>query len=166
MYTKLPPEGRPTPDDRPARLRDSTANLRRVSTSWRGCPLSCAWDGAMERAEHRLLQSVDRVASEWNRVLHRGRLAWPWRTGRAPVRFSAETYAAVTAAVPTAVLEQALAHIELLRRQRRPRCNLHAIALLERVETSLAIELGERRAPAWGRRHLLGEVIGPWAAGR
>jgi hypothetical protein len=158
MNTAMPPEWRPTPQDRPALLRNSTANRRRVSTSWRGCPLSCAWDGALARDDDRLLQSVDRVASEWNRVVCRGPLAWRWRTGRAPVRFSAEACAVVTAAVATAVLERTLGHIESLRRQPRPRCSLRAIALLELVETAVASELDERHAPAWRRRDLPGEV--------
>lgn len=102
----------------------------------------------MARGDHRLLQSVDRVASEWNRVVHRTPLRWLWRTHRAGPHFSQEDYVAVAAALGTDALERTLTHIGLLRRRRRPRRGLEAVALLEWVETAVANEMEVRRAPA------------------
>ena len=121
-----------------------------VSTSWRACPLSIAWDRAITRSDHRLLRSVDRVAAQWSRVVHRTPLRWLRRAHHARVHFAADDYAAVTAALGTDALERTLTHIGSLRHRRRRRRGLDAIALLERVETAVDSELQVRRAPVKG----------------
>jgi len=135
-----------------------------VGSSWQACPLSSAWETAAVRADHRVLQCLDRAAAEWNRLVVRGRLGRLLRRGRSPaVHFRAEDYTAITATLGTPDLERTLAHIGTLRRQRRPRCSLHAIALLERVETAVATALDARRAAARGGRDQSGQVEGLWA---
>lgn len=140
----LPPEWWPVPADRPPLLPPMRAARRRVGTSWRACPLSSAWDRAIVTGDHRLLQTVDRVASEWNRVVHRTRLRWLSRAPRRTLRFSTEDYAALTAVLRTDVLERTLGHLGVLRRQPRPRHSLAGLALLERVETAVATDLEGR----------------------
>jgi hypothetical protein len=145
----LPPEWQSVISERPSPPRQGLTR-RRVGTSWRACPLSSVWDRATARGDHPLLQSVDRVASEWDRVVHRTPWGWLTRPHRGAPRFSAEDYVAVTAALGTDVLERTLVHIGLLRRRRRPRRSLAAIALLERVETAVATEMEVRRGPVCG----------------
>jgi hypothetical protein len=152
----LPPEWRPTVKTRP--VDRGGAGDRPVGTAWQVCPLSGAWDRVTVRADHRILRSLDRVAAEWDRVVHRGPLAWLRPHRRDPIHFSEEDYARLTAAVPSAVLERTMAHIGALRRQRRSRCSLRAVALLELVETVVAWTLDERRRAA------AGDVVG--AVGR
>ena len=150
LMNTLPPEWPFVITDRPS-VRHGSAR-RAVRTSWRACPLSSAWDRAITRGDHRLLQSVDRVAAEWNRMVNRTPLRWLSRIRSVTVRVPAEDCAAVAAAVGTDVLERTLTHIELLRRRRRPRRGLRAVALLEWVETAVVTELEVRRAAARARR--------------
>jgi hypothetical protein len=149
LMNTLPPDWRPVITDRPSFLRQGTTRGT-VSTSWRACPLSIAWDRAITRGDHRLLRCVDRVAAQWSRVVHRTPVQWLRRVHRARVQYAADDYAAVTAALGTEVLERTLTHITSLRRLPRRRRGLHAIALLERVETAVDTELQVRRAPAKG----------------
>jgi hypothetical protein len=65
------------------------------------------------------------------------------------VRFSADDYATITGAVATLALERTLIHIEILRRRRRARLTLAAVALLERVETAVAMEVDRRLDRRW-----------------
>jgi hypothetical protein len=120
-----------------------------VGTSWRACPLSRAWHGAVTRDDNRARQCADRAAHEWNRVIYRGPLAWLCRAPRPRVRFSADDYATITGAVATLALERTLVHIEILRRRRRGSLTLAAVALLERVETAVAMEVDRRLDRRW-----------------
>jgi hypothetical protein len=81
--------------------------------------------------------------------MHRGPLAWLRRAPRARVRFSADDYATITGAVATLALERTLVHIEILRRRRRASLTLPAVALLERVETAVAMEVDRRLDRRW-----------------
>ena len=139
-----PPAPRPSVSPRP-----STMSSARPGTSWRACPLNDAWDVAVARRDNRCLRCLDRVASEWNRVVHPGPFSWLRRGGRTALRFSTEDYAAIVATVAAPVLDRTLNHIESLRRQRRLRLRLHAVALLEAVETAVAIEAERRRGGRW-----------------
>jgi hypothetical protein len=164
MNTSLPSEWQPAPPEPPAPLHDSTRPRRRVGTSWRACPLSSSWDEAVARADDRILRSVGRVARQWNSVVRRGLLA-RLRRRRPTVWFSPEDYALVTHVVPTTTLDRTLTHIALLRGDERSRLGVHAIALLERVETAVAVEVERRRGGSLWGRHLPGEVRGLWAVG-
>jgi hypothetical protein len=82
-------------------------------------------------------------------VIYRGPLAWLRRAPRTRVRFSADDYATITGAVATLALERTLVHIEILRRRRRASLTLPAVALLERVETAVAMEVDRRLDRRW-----------------
>jgi hypothetical protein len=116
------------------------------------------------RGDSRTLEAVGRVACQWNRTVHGGVLARLFRR-RAPLVFSAEDYALVTRAVATTILERTLTHIALLRDGGRPRLGIRALALLERVETGVALEIERRRGASVGRHDLPGPVRGRWAVG-
>jgi hypothetical protein len=130
-------------------MRAPVGGRRLGGTSWRACPLSRAWGGSVTRGDRRALQCAARAAREWNRVMHRGPLAWLRRAPQTSVRFSADDYATITGAVATLALERMLIHIEILRRRRRANLSLHAVALLERVETAVAMEVERRLDGHW-----------------
>lgn len=120
-----------------------------IGREWSACPLSCLYD----RHEPGLVGAVNSAADDWNRAV---RVATSRRWFRAPIqarRVSSGDYLLLAATAPLEVLAATLEHIARLRRLRRVRASLVAVAFLEEVEGLVSFEL-ERRTPVAWWQHL------------